>query len=107
MEWNVFYYDINRRKISTFNIFDHGSFDKWIQKDLKEIKDKDEFAKALKSNLMYYFWCKSEWEIILAPWCGGDREKDAVKIDVYTQVMNNFEIFLDYVWNNKEEILNE
>lgn len=102
MEWNVFYYDINRRKISTFNIFDHWKFKEDTQKNLNKHKNKDDFAEALKSDLMYYFWCKAEWEIILAPWCGGDREKDAIKIDIYEQAMINFDILLNYIWENKD-----
>lgn len=105
MKWNVYIYNINKHKIETFNIFDHYSFLKGIIKDLKKYKNKDEFAKQLRSELMYYFWSKAEWEIIVSPWVGGDREKDAVKIDVYDQVINNFEVFADYVWNNRKELL--
>ena len=50
---------------------------------------------------MYYFWSKAEWEIILSPWCGGRDTKD-IKIDVYDQVMNNWDIFVDYVFNSKK-----
>ena len=101
MKWNVFYYSINERKIKTFNIFDHWSFNKEVEELLKKCKDKEEFASRLKSSLMYFFWCKSEYEIILSPWCGGDRERDAIKIDVYSQVMNNWEVFLNYVWEKR------
>ena len=104
MKWNVFYYDINRRKINTFNIFEHGSFYRYIQKHLSDFKTKESFGKRLKSELMYYFWAKSEWEILISPWCGGDRERDAVKVDVYEQVMQNFDVFLDYTWNHRDEI---
>lgn len=107
MEWNVFRYNINSRKIETFNIFDHWKFEEDIQKHLKECKTKEEFEPYLDSHLMYYFWCKSEYELLFSPWCGGDREKDTIKVDIYSQVMNNFEIFLDYVWNNKGEMLDE
>lgn len=101
MKWNVFYHDINKQTITTLNIFNHWKFNEDVQKNLKKIQDKDEFAKALKSNLMYYFWCKSEYEIIISPWCGGRDTKD-IKVDIYTQVMNNWDVFLDYVWGNKE-----
>ena len=100
MEWNVFYHDGNRQKITTFNIFKHNSFAKDIKTDLKESKDKQEFKTKLKSNLMYYFWSKAEYEIIISPWVGG-RDTKELKVDVYTQVMNNFDIFLDYVWSKK------
>lgn len=102
MEWHVFYHDINAQKLTTINIFDHCGFFEDVQKALKKSKSKDEFAKALKSDLMYYFWSKSEYEIIISPWCGGRNTED-IKVDIYTQVMNNWNVFLDYVWNSKGE----
>lgn len=104
MKWNVFYYNINKKKIEIFNIFEHGSFISYVKKAIKESKNKDEFAKQLRSELMYYFWSKAEWEIVISPWVGGDRKKDSIKIDVYDQVMNNFEAFVNYVWENKEKL---
>ena len=100
MEWKVFYYDINKRKITTLNIFDHYNFNKDVVRDLKQIKNKDEFSKQLKSNLMYYFWCKSEYEVVISPW-GYSMDTKEAKVDIYTQVMNNWDIFVDYVWNSK------
>ena len=102
MKWNIFYYNINARKIETFNIFNHGRFREDVIRNLTIIENKEEFAQTLKSNLMYYFWAKAEWELLFSPWVGGDQEKDSVKIDVYEQVMNNWEIFLNYVWENKD-----
>ena len=49
---------------------------------------------------MYYFWCKSEYEIILSPWCRSSKDEDK-KIDIYTQVMANWNKFVDYVWSFK------
>ena len=106
MKWYVYYYNINKRKIDIFNIFEHGSFCEYIKYHAQICKTKEDFIERLKSELLYYFWSKAEWEVIIAPWCGGDREKDSVKVDVYDQIMNNFEVFADYVWNNKEELLN-
>ena len=91
MEWNVYNYSINSRKIELFNIFKHGGFYHDIEKYLKKYKDKDEFADKLKSSLMYYFWSRAEYELIieitednrifLSPWCGCN-EPEKVKIDV-------------------------
>lgn len=100
VKWNVFYYDINKHEITTFNIFNHGRFNEDVQKNLKMTKDKNEFARKLKYDLMYYFWCKAEYEVIVSPWCDSINT-ESVKVDIYTQVMNNFDIFVDYVWSNK------
>ena len=56
MKWNVYYYDINHKKISTFNIFDHCSFREYVKKAIKKYKNKEEFDEQLKSELCYYFW---------------------------------------------------
>lgn len=100
MHWKVFYYDINAQKISTYDIFDHRCFRVDIEKKLNFCETKEQFAERLKANLMYYFWSKAEWEVVISAWVGGDASK---KIDVYTQVMNNFDVFLDYVWSFKED----
>lgn len=102
MKWNVFYYNINKKKIDTFNIFEHRSFLEYVKK-AKELKTKEEFKKQLRSELMYYFWAKAEWEVLITPWVGGDREKCAVKIDVYEQVMSNWDVFVDYVFYSKNK----
>lgn len=91
MKWNVYYYNINNDKIEVFNIFDHWRFSEDILKRLKKIKDKDAFAEGLKRDLMYYFWSKAEWELIieitednrilLSPWVGC-RNPEEVKIDM-------------------------
>lgn len=103
MKWNVYYYNINRQAIESFNIFDHGSFVKYVTEAIKECKSKETFEDRLKSELQYYFWSKAEWEIIISPWLGLSNS-DRKKIDVFDQVMLNFEIFADYVWDNREKL---
>ena len=103
IKWNVFYHDSNSGKIDTYNIFDHSSFHLYVKKAAKKCQTKDEFAKNLRSELMYYFWSKCEWEVLISPWISS-RENEEMKIDVCWQVMNNWDVFLDYVWNNKRKL---
>ena len=103
MKWNVYYYNINRQKIESYNIFEHGSFAHYVKEAIKKYKEKESFTEQLKRELQYYFWSKAEWEIIITPWCG-NKSPDEIKIDVYDQVMLNWEIFVDYVWNNREAL---
>jgi hypothetical protein len=105
MEWNVFRYNMNLREIETYNIFNHGTFLEYVKKAALKYKNKDEFVKQLKLELRYCFWRRSEYEIFISPWGGYyPPGKDVKKIDIYEQVMANFEIFADYVWNNKEKL---
>lgn len=102
MEWNVFYYNINSRKITPYNIFQHGGFSKMVEKHFAYSENKEEFSEELKSSLAYFFWCKSEYEIVVSPWCGGTT-KEAIKVDIYKQVMMNWDRFVDYVWGCKND----
>lgn len=100
MEWYVFYHNFNAQKIERWNVFDHGRFREDVKKHLKKCQSREVFVEDLRRELMYYYWCKSEWEVLIYPWCGG-RDTQPLKIDVYTQLMLNWEKFVDYVWSQK------
>ena len=102
--WNAIYGNFNSRNIETFNVFDHYSFAIACQKNAKKNKDnKEAFADQLKRDLMYFFWSKCEWEVIVSHWPSRDDFNDA-KIDIYDQVRMNWMQFVDYVWENKEKL---
>ena len=100
IEWYVYYHDSNAQKIIKWNIFNHGSLKKEVDVLLKEKIDKNNFSEKLKRKVMYYFWSKCEYEIILSPWTG---RADDIKIDVYDQIMMSFDRFVDYCWSFKSE----
>ena len=100
--WNVFIDDFNGRCIEQYNIFDHLDFKKDVIKAYQEHKyNFPEFSDTVKRNLMYYFWSKCEWEIILTGWPPNPNYHDE-KIDVYDQVCLNWDIFIAYVWKRLE-----
>lgn len=100
MIWNVYHYNMNVRKIETFNIFRHGRFRADVEKSLAECSDKETFADRLNRDLQYYFWSKYEYELFLVPW-SHEKNEDEVKIDIYKQVRLNWDVFVDYVWSYK------
>ena len=100
LKWNVFRHNITKDEIVIFNVFEHGGFNKDVQKHLEEIKNKDEFAEELRRSLSYYFRAKAEYEIAICSTVM-TRRNDGLKVDIYTQIINNFEIFVDYCWNSK------
>ena len=129
MVWNVYREDFNRRSIVKYNIFDHGGFAQDVDKLLKEDITKDEFAERLKRSLRYWFWCKSEHEVVLCSWpvyidkaeldrlnteCEECNNKwghypykinvtpdVGEKVSIYDQVMMNWGQFIDYVYRYK------
>lgn len=112
-KWNVYMGDFNSGYIKEFNIFRHVSFLDDVCKTVKKYRqilkkegtfDRAAFAEELRHQLMYYFWCKCEYEIILDHWPPSDRT-NARKVDIYEQVLLNFDVFTDYVWGHREELL--
>ena len=98
MVWNVYVEDFNARRMKTYNIFRHFRFSEDVKKIYKKHKDDfDSFAEEIRRSLMYYFWSKSEWEIILTSWPKRDNFEEK-KVDVYDQVMQNWDVFIRYVW---------
>ena len=60
LEWMVYYHDSNRKEIRAINVLEHWRFRKNVAEYAKKIKDKEEFAQKLRSELMYNFWSKFE-----------------------------------------------
>ena len=129
MEWYVFRHNFNKRTIEKWNIFDHGSFAEDVEKLLKEDVTKEEFEEKLKRHVMYYYVYKCEWETIITSWpCYINKEElDRLnfeyedynkkyghypyrlnvapdvgnKVDVADQVFLNWDHFVNYVWDYK------
>lgn len=93
--WNV--YRCRNGKIKVYNIFQHGKFCDEVKQLLLQCKTKREFAEELKRATLYYFNHKSEWEIIIEPTFA--KEPTETIIDAYSQVANNWNVFVDYIWN--------
>lgn len=101
MEWYVYVFDINTRKIKEHNVFNHYDFRKACAKIAKKIKDREEFEQQIKSELMYYYWSKCEWEVVVDSFPPYGKPE---KIDVYDQIMLNFDRFIDYVWRSRKAL---
>lgn len=100
LEWNVYYHDFNGGDIKKFNIFDHWRFNEDVARALKRDLNRNDFARHLRSHLFYFFCSKCEYEVLISPWID-DKEKGVIKVDIFDQVMMNFDIFVDYVWGSK------
>lgn len=101
MEWYVYRYDLNSRKVVIFNIFNHSTFKAKVEAHLKKYDDKDKFAEKLRSELLYHYWSKYEWEIEISA-LHSKLEDKSEKVDVYSQVRLNWDKFVDYCWSFKK-----
>ena len=129
LTYYVYIENVNKRKIEKYNVLNDGIINEF-EKRMKEqnIIDKKQFAEMVERVIMYHYWSRSEWEIILTSWpphikveefirLNNEIEKYKMdygrepysltvnlaadeKIDVYDQVMMNWNIFIDYLWTN-------
>ena len=98
-EWYVYRENVNSKTIEPYNIFKNNSFYRDCENCIKTCDDIDSFFKRLDKLLMYYFWARCEYEIVLTGWPSPEYTKDK-KIDIYDQVTLNYQAFVDYIWNN-------
>lgn len=89
LTWLVKYFDCNAQKIIDYDVLKYR--EDQIKKLKKKYTTKEEFAEALRHELMWSYWSRCEYELIieltednhilLKPWVGCRDEKSAT-IDV-------------------------
>lgn len=127
LEWNVFRENWNAKKIEKFNVFSHETFKKEVLEALEKSKSKEELSKTVQSTAMYYFWAKCEYEIMLTSWPPSITKEEAKeiqlcveesearykhlprvfgvelavssKMDIYGQLLLNWDRFIDYLYD--------
>ena len=100
IKYYAMYYDFNARKIKRVNVIYEDTL-KRLQDMVKKgkIKDRLQFRQCLRSEFMYRYWCKREWEISVGDLFEKDLSKYE-KIDVYDQLEANLDVITDYIIRN-------
>lgn len=89
LSWKVKNFDINRQVIEDYDVLKYR--EDFIKNLKKKCATKEEFSNKMRVEMMYHFWSKCEYELIievddnkriwLNPWVGC-RNPDSVRIDV-------------------------
>lgn len=106
LEWKVFNYNVNQHLIHTVNIFKYSHIFELSVAQYQKNRDVQEFEHNIKANLQYMFWCRSEYEIVLTP-LFNHKESEELKIDIYEQIMINWDKFFNYLLNEVNKQLEE
>lgn len=106
LEWNVYRINNSKNKVEIFNVFNHQRFKEEVIRCLKTCDSKDAFSTLLSHSVFYYFGWKYEYEICITS-LFSHREETEEKIDICHQLELNWSKFVDYIWSNKEGILND
>ena len=109
-------YNMNSRKIEDLDVLFHRIED--IKRFKKKSLNKAEFSDVLKTEFMWRFWSRAEWElivsktedghVILSPWCGCS-DPDSAAIDVTGDTSFDWSGFADehinqQIFKNKAKI---
>lgn len=119
--WNAYINDLDEIKV--FNIFNSVTFLRGLIQANKEYKEDKEFICKVRSILSYAFWSKYEYELVITsfpPYINKEEYnrlantdikcyvnvnlKTGEKIDIYNQVMINWEAFKLYILSNRKLI---
>lgn len=95
LEWFAIMEDFNKNKLQYFNVL-LGIGDKEI-KNLKKLTTYNDVKQELRSYLMYHYWCKSEYEVIVRSLHHRPDRDNEFKIDIWYQLEPNLDRITEYV----------
>lgn len=96
--WYVYHYSHTTKQIEMWNIFHSIKFGERIERLIKKKLEKETFAEKVKCELMYCFLTKYEYEITVCKYPRPETAAEDLRVDVYDQVMLNFDAFIDYLY---------
>ena len=125
LQYFVYIENFNQRRIEKYNILSDALVAEIVD-NAGENPTREDFAKATEQVFKYYFWARSEWEVIITSWPPyvsfsevnrltdeinnyaelTDREPTllmtklnvAEKVDVFDQLKLNWDILVDYLY---------
>jgi hypothetical protein len=112
--WKVKYFNCNAQRIEDYDML-KGRYKDFIKKLKKKCVNKAEFSEAMDREMMYRFWSRAEWELVielsddnriwLNPWVGC-REPADIRIDVTDAEDFDWRGFINtqYLHNNCQKI---
>ena len=111
MTWICQHFDCNSQVIRDYDVLKYH--EDGIKKLKKKHPNREDFAQALRSEFMYRYWSKCEWELIiertkdgrifLNPWVGC-REPEKARIDVTDRTDFDWKGFAEFIVRDREKI---
>lgn len=78
------------------------NFKVYTKGKLVPVTNKELLKEFIEKELKYHYWSKCEYEFIVIDWpYKGEFIKDnnPIKLDVYSQIVNNIPILVNLLWN--------
>lgn len=98
MKWNVMLF--RNGEMKPFNVFQNYLFadavTNIINDPVNENKTREELSEEIRRKAQWQFWSRCEYEYIATEWPPAKDDK-GYKLDVYEQLMANWDRFMDYI----------
>ena len=95
--FNVINFNINSGEFEAYDVMPYLVECYQNEKKSKRPVKFDEFKEFVKSQSMYMYWARCEYEVILSDW---PNQKKYKKIDIHWQIMNNINIIINVLMEN-------
>ena len=95
LEWYVYTYNSNSKQVEHYNVFFNSGFLRDIKELLRKKLLREDFSEGVRKSAMYYFWSRSEHEVMVSDIFSGIKCQK--KVDAYEQLRMNWEVFIDYI----------
>ena len=95
--FNVINFNINSGEFGVYDVMPYLVECYQNEKKSKRPVTFDEFKEFVKSQSMYMYWSRCEYEVILLDW---PNQKKYKKIDIHWQIMNNINIVTNVLMEN-------
>lgn len=102
LEFYAFYWDWNSQELNRTNVLS-SELKEEIYKKIKngKIQNRQDLYNCVDSYLMWRYWCKAEYEVMIGDLFEKDFSKYQ-KVDIYYQLKPNINIIVDYIINKME-----
>lgn len=99
LKWYALYWDSNEKSLKKTNVI-HKALIAEVKKAIKKGYDSVAIKNIVKSYLLWRYWSKYEWEVLVSPLFTRNAEEDEVKIDIWTQLEPNLDVITEYLITN-------
>ena len=101
LNWYAFYWDCNSNSLERTDVI-HSDLIDDVKKAIKKGQDFNQIKEIIRCNLMWYYWSKSEWEVLVSDlhMCEDSPKHNVEKIDIYYQLEPNLDRITEYMINN-------
>ena len=107
LKWYAVMHDFNKNELTYTNVLGERFSEEILKrikskKDYFRIYDYESLKEQVRQYLMYYYWSKSEYEVLVTGLHSKMDEKDIHKIDIWYQLEPNLDRICEYIINEMQ-----